>query len=501
MEEPNRNAVVVFFILHRRPSPITPFCAGNIPFSHQQTNPKQMIAFKSGSLLIPPTPQAQEIIDGLALPNPKHEQVVKMRARGKRIMRTPPEHVYASRTIEGGDHDNWLAVPRAVNGELSRIPCQLKIIDRTTFPPRGRELNVTGMESRDYQNEAVDAFMAEKNGVIEAPCGAGKTAIGIQVIARLQTRALVLVHTRDLLKQWMDRLKANLDPEPVIGRLKLIEDSPDVIVETVQTLVKYPWHERAKWGEQFGLVIMDEAHHTPADTFSDVISSMSARYRLALTATPERSDGLTQLLHWHFGGTIYKVDRKQLEDAGQIVTPTVCMVSTQYQADPGDWVKMLSDMTEDGARNGIIFNQVRDLVKAGHRVLVITERVDHAIGLAEMLSDDTLRAKALTGEMPKKAREALIGEATAGNVDVLCATTIADEGLDMPCLSAIVLAMPVSRAIAKVEQRVGRIMRPYPGKPSPIVIDLVDDTDTLRGLAWKRIRKVYRKLGCAVEGM
>jgi len=451
-----------------------------------------VIAFKTGSLLIPGSDELKDVDERLRLPNPAHSQAKEMRKRGKRVA-MPPEYVYGCRWMEG-----FLAVPRMVNGDLSDVvgvKTEVRTLDRTSYPSREPVFNVIGIEPREYQAEAVEAFLSAGSGVIEAPCGSGKTAIGIKAIARLQTPALVLVHTIDLLEQWKGRLKACISPEPEIG--------DDVVVETVQTLVRRPWRDRAKWGKRFGLVIMDEAHHVPAETFSDVVSSMPARYRLALTATPERADGLTELLHWHFGPTVYRVDRDQLRDAGQILTPAVRMVQTGFKVDFArtEWTRMLTDMSRDNDRNDILLGTIRELVEGGHKVLLITERVNHARELAEALSGDSLRAEALTGSMSKKMREVVIQDAIAGAVDVLCATKLADEGLDMPCLSAVVLAMPISKALGKVEQRVGRIMRPYEGKPSPVVVDLVDDAKPLQGLAWRRIKNVYRKLGCSVEGM
>ena len=458
-----------------------------------------MIAFKEGSLLIPQSDALKDVYERVRLPNPAYSQVKAMRGRGKRIMKTPQEYVYGCRWMDGS-----LAVPRMVNGELSEVIGDVRTLDRTTYPSREPVFNVIGLEPREYQAEAVESFMSAGSGVIEAPCGSGKTAIGIQAIARLQTPALVLVHTIDLLEQWKDRLQSCLSPEPVVGDSRLEILSPDdIVVETVQTLVRRPWHVRERWGKRFGFVIMDEGHHVPAETFSEVISSMPARYRLALTATPERADGLTDLLHWHFGPTIYRVDRDQLRDAGQILTPAVRMVQTGYKVDLNrtEWTRMLTDMARDNDRNDILLGSIRELVEGGHKVLVITERVNHARELAEALSGDSLRAEALTGSMSKKMREVAIQDATNGAVDVLCATKLADEGLDMPCLSAVVLAMPISKALGKVEQRVGRIMRPYEGKVAPVVVDLVDDAKPLQGLAWKRITKVYRKLGCEVKGL
>lgn len=122
---------------------------------------------------------------------------------------------------------------------------------------------------------------------------------------------------------------------------------------------------------------------------------------------------------------------------------------------------------------------------------MLTSRVEHAEAMAAAVRQAGLRAMAVTGQT--KERDAAIEAVRTGSVDVLVATQLADEGLDIPALDTVHLAAP-SRAAARVEQRVGRIMRPHPGKAQPVVFDYVDD-DSLMISQWRSRCRVYRVLG------
>ena len=171
---------------------------------------------------------------------------------------------------------------------------------------------------RDYQHTALQSWLAEDgDGIIEAPCGAGKTLIGCAALCAVQTPALIPVHTRDLARQWQCRPSEACEGIEV-GEICAGKDErdADVCIATLQSLARWEWSDLVQYGRTRGLVIVDEAHHIPAETFSRVLLGMAGRYRLGLTATPERSDGLTPLLHWTLGRTVHQIDRSVLQASG-----------------------------------------------------------------------------------------------------------------------------------------------------------------------------------------
>ena len=114
--------------------------------------------------------------------------------------------------------------------------------------------------------------------------------------------------------------------------------------------------------------------------------------------------------------------------------------------------------------------------------------------MAEELSRCGIVAEPLVGKMTKKQRIGVLERADKREIQVVCATTVADEGLDLPSLDTVVLTTP-TKALGRIQQRIGRVMRPHPRKKDPLVIDCVDDIGSMRGLARKR-NKLYTKIGC-----
>ena len=126
---------------------------------------------------------------------------------------------------------------------------------------------------------------------------------------------------------------------------------------------------------------------------------------------------------------------------------------------------------------------------------MLSDRVDHCAWLADTLQSYNIVAEPLVGRMTKKQRAEVLERANNRQIQVVCATTVADEGLDLPSLDTVVLTTP-TKAMGRIQQRIGRVMRPHPQKQDPIVIDCVDDIGAMHGLANKR-QKLYTKLGCA----
>lgn len=369
------------------------------------------------------------------------------------------------------------------------------VVDGTVAPPAAHLGAHPGLTLRPYQRDALAKWWAHKHGVVVAPCGAGKTAIGLTAVLHLDTPALVLVHTHDLLRQWQARAHALDIPVQVVTEGKG-PASARLVIATMQTLAGWPHDQLEGWGEQFGLVIVDEAHHVPCTTLTDVLYALPGRYRLALTATPERADGLTPILLGHMGPIRAEVSRQALVEANAIIIPEVKRIATGWAPrEADDYGQMVTASTEDARRNGIILALAASAVAEGHTVLIQTERVEHVEQLGRMLQSMGVGSAAVHGRLHSKVRAALLESVASGRTPVLIATQLADEGLDLPRLDTLILGVP-QRNAARLEQRVGRIARPAPGKLGAVVYDLCDGGKAER--LWYQRRKVYRAMACPV---
>lgn len=364
-----------------------------------------------------------------------------------------------------------------------------------------------------YQRRPLQKLIKKQHGVLEAPTGAGKTVMGLLLAAALGQRTLILVHTKDLLSQWQKAGRDVLGMEVgVIGAGEWEESDAPIVVAMVQTIMRYQ-HLPEEWLEQWGMVLLDEAHRCPAKSFSHVMVQMSAKHIYGVTATPTRRDGHEPQMHAIIGPVVTKVDEDVLVEHGNLVRPSVRMVETGFDSIPGrrmtrarnQWQrqalyqKVISEVATDHARTRLI---ARKIVKnAGSHQLVLSDRIEHLYDIQQAVLEimPEMPTAVVTGKMPKREREDTIQAMRDGVLEVMFATQLADEGLDIVNLDVLHLTFP-SRALQKLQQKVGRIMRAATGKRSCKVYDYVDSKiPVLRGQAGDRFAW-YLERGCRMTG-
>lgn len=177
-------------------------------------------------------------------------------------------------------------------------------------------------ELRPEQERAVDHMFRFSCGVLEAPGGSGKTVMALKLIEQANYRTLILVHTKDLMLQWQDRIRQFMKREATLVGSGIEDYSGDIVIAMLQTL-----HKRFEAGNDmdtnFGCVISDEVHHIPAKTFREVISHYYPKKLYGLTATPQRSDGMEILIFFLIGPIVHNVTDEELVQAGKKINPVV----------------------------------------------------------------------------------------------------------------------------------------------------------------------------------
>lgn len=400
-------------------------------------------------------------------------------------------------------------IPR---GAWTTCPIKDLVVDdqTTTWPA---EMPEPVAPLRPYQVRPVDKMVKKGGGILEAPTGAGKTVMGLHIAARQKQRTLILVHTKDLLSQWQESARKILGIEVgIIGDGVWEEDGFPIVVAMVQTLMRYE-HFPEEWLDQWGMVLLDEAHRCPASSFARVMGGMSTRLRYGVTATPTRRDGKHPLMHAIIGPLSARVKEDVLVDEGNLIRPAVTMVATQLHSLSGNkmtrarnqyqrqalYQRTIVDLAEDNARNHLIARHVGKH-SDGHQ-LVLSDRIQHLYDIEKAIYDvnPSLRTFVVTGKHKTREREEALQAMRDGGLDVLLATQLADEGLDIVNLDVLHLTFP-SRATQKLQQKVGRIMRSADGKRAAHVYDYADiKIPVLRGQAKVRY-EWYESRGCVLSG-
>lgn len=348
---------------------------------------------------------------------------------------------------------------------------------------------------KGFQLNTMQKTLEHHAGTIEAPTGSGKTVMGLFAVAYRDQSTLILVHTKDLAHQWIQRACQFLNIKP--HEIGLLGDGKKKIgrrltIGMIQTCYKMT----TKLSREFGFCIADECHRAPSRMFLEILSQLHCKYRLGLTATPFRRDGLNKIIPWHCGPIHAVVDKKMLIEKGHILQPIVYMNRTKYHTDIdaiNEYSRMLSDLTSNEDRNKQIATDIIDFMHdPSVCALVISDRKHHCQLLQTYVNNRGVNALLLTGDTPAKERSEITASIGKDARLLIATGQLIGEGFDCKNLNTMFICSPL-RFAGRVIQYIGRIMRPAQGKERPVVVDYMDErVDVLRRSAKARIR-IYGK--------
>jgi superfamily II DNA or RNA helicase len=386
-----------------------------------------------------------------------------------------------------------LRLPRGMLSALPREGVTLK--DKRSFPVRAKhEVNLE-LDTGDFQGqrEAVEAIKYHQQGIVRRPPGTGKSLIQLAAIAEIGTRALVIVHTEELLEQWLKYCR-QVVPSMKVG---IIQGKQlrigDITIAMIQTLSER-YFEEAFW-RQFGYTVIDECHHlAPGSTYEYVINQTTSRYRIGTSASAQRSDKMHPFHEMVYGPVLHELG------VSLKFPVTVEKLKTDYRSryrasgNPGQnrsrYNKMIKDIVNDEPRNRLIAQRTDKAIQDGRLVLVLSRRIEHLTNIKSLMEED---ATVLTGKgMSKIDRREVVKQFKAGEIRCILATQLADEGLDIPALNTVVLPYP-SRFADKLFQQVGRALRTNADKTDALIIDVVDRKQKTLNRQWSDRRKAYRE--------
>ena len=392
---------------------------------------------------------------------------------------------------------NGIRIPRGYARQLllwlKRERIEYRLHDRRRLLP---ELNFDFSGTlKPFQDSAVAAMEKKEFGTLSAPTGSGKTVMGLALIAERSQPAVIVVHTKDLAYQWVERIEQFLGiPADQVGLIgagkKKIGDR--VTVALVQSLYRC----KDEIAPRTGHIVVDECHRTPSRTFTEAVTAFDCRYMLGLSATPWRRDKLSKLIFWHLGDVHHEVDKAHLEAEGYILKADVIVRTTAFQPyfDPvNDYSRMLSELTCDDERNRMIASDVEKEVRTGEGVcLVLSDRKKHCETLQGiLLYKFGVDAQLMTGDVSDEDRRLVLQRIQQGRARVLVATgQLIGEGFDCPDLSTLFMATPI-RFSGRVMQYLGRILRPSANKARARVYDYVDEQVPPLVSAAKARQRVY----------
>ena len=358
--------------------------------------------------------------------------------------------------------------------------------------PAGQDIQLTfSGDLRDYQKAIVEIYKksayAVGGGLLEIPCGRGKTVIALKIIAELRKKTLVIVHKGFLLNQWIERIEQFL-PGAQVGRIQgqIIDiEGKDIVIGMLQSLSQKEYPETLF--ASFGLTIVDECHHISSEVFCRSLQKIMTQYTLGLSATMQRKDGLTKVFKMFLGEIVYSEER---ETTDTVLVKAIQYVSADaefnemcydYRGSPA-YSTMISKLCAFNGRSEFILTVIEKELKLmpGQQIMVLA----HNKCLLEYLHDAIAhRQMATVGYYVGGMKEPALKKSETCQI-IIATYAMASEALDIKTLTTLVLATPKTDII----QAVGRILRVKHERP--LVIDIVDSHEVFLS-QWQKRRKYY----------
>jgi superfamily II DNA or RNA helicase len=405
------------------------------------------------------------------------------------------------------DHARHIGLPRGCLDEVCKVLSDVGI-DAVVRDERctGTSLDVTFHgELRPEQDAAADAMLAHETGVLAATTAFGKTVVAAWLIAKRGVSTLVLVHRRQLMDQWVDRLSSFLGvPLKAIGRIggghNRATGRLDVAI--IQSLVrKGVVDDRVA---SYGHLIVDECHHLSAQSFEQVARQAKARFVTGLSATVARKDGHHPIIFTQCGPVRYQTNAKVQAAAHPfghdvLVQPTSFVPNRSPEGDKRvEFQTLYRELVDDGLRNGRICEDVADAVNGGRSPLVLTERNDHLDRLEALIAGRIPHVVTLRAGMSKQQRRAVadrLASVPPGEGRVILATgKYIGEGFDDSRLDTLFLTLPVSWR-GTIAQYAGRLHRLHDGKRDVRVYDYADLNVPMLARMFDRRCRGYEAIG------
>lgn len=384
----------------------------------------------------------------------------------------------------------------------------IDVIDSRPPKTKNKEINILdnlkklNKEPYHYQLDILPLIDKYDRGIIKVATGGGKSLIAALVAAKLGKKAIIYVIGKDLLYQFHEFFEqvfntkigiigdgnceiADINIASIwtvgqaigLGKQEILLDSED----SEKFLNKNKYNEILKLLKETKVHMIDECHMCAAETFQQLYKNISkAEYIYGLSGSPWRDDGADLLIESILGKYICNISASYLIANDFLAQPLI-----KFRVVPPYPTKLEYNykhvykhyIVENDVRNGMILNITKAMVDKGYQTLVLFNSIKHGKILHELFSQH-MDCAILDGSDKKEVRDQVKKDLLAGKIKCVIASRIFDIGVDIPSLSGLVIASG-GKSTVKALQRVGRVIRRYPGKKFAAIADFADQAPFL----------------------
>jgi superfamily II DNA or RNA helicase len=392
-----------------------------------------------------------------------------------------------------------------VTNVLKSHSVKIEVQDERTA---GKKIDVRFQgELRPEQKDAAARVLAYENGILCAPTAFGKTVVAASLTSARAVNTLILVHRRQLMDQWRERLAAYLElPIEDIGQFGGGKNRRTGLIDVA--VIQSLQHKGAieDFVAQYGHVIVDECHHLSAVTFERVLREVKAKYVLGLTATPTRKDGHHPIIYMQCGPIRFYLSAKKAAESSPLQHTVLPRLTSFIWTKPENETAIhdiYAALFSDQARNDLIVQDLVQTLSAGRSPLLLTSRTEHLDYLAERSRGICSHTFVMKGGMGAKQRRKLAESLAAVPSDeprvILATGSYLGEGFDDPRLDTLLLVMPISWK-GTLQQYVGRLHRLHENKSEVQVYDYADLSVPMLARMYRKRLAGYAALGYAIAG-
>lgn len=396
---------------------------------------------------------------------------------------------------------------------LNNSGVSYSIIDNRKAVGYGKALSISNKKfiPRKYQKKVVEKCLSKGSGIVRVATGGGKTAIIAMLAAKYNVKTVIYVIGIELLHQMKNTIEGLYGIECGMVGGGHCDVSKKITIMTIWSAasafnkkIKIIDNDLTMDGKRLNqnlkkskikdlvseakLIIIDECQYAASETVQFLHkSSRDARHRFLFSGTPWRDAGDDILIEAVGGPKIYDINATKLINGKFLVAPEIHFINVPIMPRVGStYHEVYSNyIVENDDRNNLIVNAAKKMVASGKKVLILVVRVKHGHILMDMIGD-SLRCASLDGSNSANDRLSKIGQMKNGELDVLIASKIFDQGVDIPQLDALILAGS-GKSSGRALQRIGRVIRAHDGKSNAIVVDFYDNAKYLKSHSQKRI--------------